>query len=64
VLEIPLGDNRLDRVAQAFGARGVYIEHPTQIRPAIEEGLAADTVTFIHVPTQMAGIGYYEKHFA
>jgi acetolactate synthase-1/2/3 large subunit len=58
-----LGELRFDRVAQALGARGVFIEHPAQIGPAIAEGLAADTVTFIHVPTQMAGIGYYEKHF-
>jgi acetolactate synthase-1/2/3 large subunit len=58
-----LGELRFDRVAQAMGARGVFIEHPAQIAPAIEEGLAADTVTFIHVPTQMAGMSYYEKHF-
>jgi acetolactate synthase-1/2/3 large subunit len=58
-----LGEIRFDRVAQALGARGVSIEHPAQIAPAIEEGLAADTVTFIHVPTQMAGIAYYEREF-
>jgi len=37
-------------LAEALGARGVYIEHGSQITPAIEEGLALDTVTFIHVP--------------
>jgi acetolactate synthase I/II/III large subunit len=58
-----LGEIRFDRVAQALGARGVFIEHPAQIGPAIEEGLAADTVTFIHVPTQMAGLAYYEREF-
>jgi acetolactate synthase-1/2/3 large subunit len=56
-----LGEIRFDRVAQALGARGVYIEHPAQIGPAIEEGLAADTVTFIHVPTQLGGLAYYEQ---
>jgi acetolactate synthase-1/2/3 large subunit len=58
-----LGEIRFDRVCQALGGRGVYIEHPEQIAPAIEEGLAADRVTFIHVPTQMAGIGHYERYF-
>jgi acetolactate synthase-1/2/3 large subunit len=58
-----LGEIRFDRVAQALGARGVFIEHADQIGPAIEEGLATDTVTFIHVPTQMAGIAFYESEF-
>lgn len=56
-----LGEIRFDRVAQALGARGVYIEHPSQIAPAIEEGLAADTVTFIHVPLQLGSMAYYEQ---
>jgi acetolactate synthase-1/2/3 large subunit len=58
-----LGEIRFDRVAQALGARGVFIEHPSQIGPAIEEGLAAQTVTFIHVPLQMAGFAYYEREY-
>jgi acetolactate synthase-1/2/3 large subunit len=57
-----LGEIRFDRIAQALGARGVYIEHPSQIAPAIEEGLAADTVTFIHVPLQLGSMAYYESH--
>jgi acetolactate synthase-1/2/3 large subunit len=56
-----LGEIRFDRVAQALGARGVSIEHPAQIGPAIAEGLAANTVTFIHVPTQLGGLAYYEQ---
>ncbi len=58
-----LGEIRFDRVTQALGARGVFIEHPTQIAPALEAGLAADTVTFIHVPLQLAGMEYYEREF-
>ena len=56
------GEIRFDRVAEALGAEGVYIEHPNQLAPAIERGLAADTVTFIHVPTQFGGIQYCEEH--
>ena len=55
------GEIRFDRVAAALGAQGVYIEHPHQLAPAIERGLTEDTVTFIHVPTQLGGIGYIEK---
>lgn len=58
-----LGEIRFDRVAQALGARGVYIEHPTQLAPAIDEGLRLDTVTVIHVPTQQAGTGCWEERF-
>lgn len=47
-----LGEIRFDRVAQALGARGVYIERAEQLGPAIAAGLAANTVTVIHVPTQ------------
>ena len=54
---------RYDRVAQALGARGVYIEHPSQLAPAIKEGLKADTVTFIHVPVQAAGLTKWEERF-
>jgi acetolactate synthase-1/2/3 large subunit len=59
-----LGEIRFDRVAQALGARGVFIESPAQIGPAIAQGLQEDTVTFIHVPTELGGIRYYEEHLA
>jgi acetolactate synthase I/II/III large subunit len=58
-----LGEIRFDRVAQALGARGVFIEHPAQLAPAIEEGLAADTATVIHVPTQLGGLAYCEREW-
>jgi acetolactate synthase-1/2/3 large subunit len=58
-----LGEIRFDRVAQALGARGVFIEHPAQLAHAIEEGLAADTVTVIHAPTQLGGLAYCEHEW-
>ena len=51
-----LGEIRFDKVAQALGARGVFIEHPSQLAPAIAKGLKQDTVTVIHVPTRQVGI--------
>lgn len=56
-----LGDIRFDRVAEALGARGVYIEHGTQLSPAIEEALALEAVTVIHVPIRLGGIDYWER---
>ncbi len=56
-----LGEIRFDKVAQALGARGVYIDDLTSLAPAIEEGLAADTVTIIHVPTELGGIDVYDR---
>jgi len=57
------GELRFDRVAEALGARGVFIEHPSQLGPAIRRGLKEDTVTIIHVPTQLGGIDVWEKRF-
>jgi acetolactate synthase-1/2/3 large subunit len=57
-----LGDIRFDRVAEALGARGVYIEDARQLGPAISAALAVATVTVIHVPTELAGIDYYRRH--
>jgi acetolactate synthase I/II/III large subunit len=58
-----LGEIRFDRVAEALGARGVYIEHAEQLRPSIERAFEANTVTVIHVPTQLAGVGCWEARF-
>ena len=58
------GEIRFDKVAEALGAKGVFIEDPRELGPSIERGLQADTVTVIHVPTQLAGIGAWEKRFA
>ena len=57
------GEIRFDRVAQALGAKGVYIEEAQQLGPSIEQALQEDTVTVIHVPTQQAGIGCWIERF-
>ena len=57
------GEIRFDRVAEALGAKGIYIQDPKQLRPSIEWGLKADTVVVIHVPTQQAGIDCWEERF-
>jgi acetolactate synthase-1/2/3 large subunit len=56
-----LGGIRFDRVAEALGARGLFIEDPAQLAPAIREALALDTVTVIHVPTELGGIDYLRR---
>jgi len=58
------GEIRFDRVAQSLGAEGVYIENPEQLAPSIAWGLEQDKVVFIHVPTQLAGVGQWEERFS
>ncbi len=45
-----LGPVRMDRLAESLGARGVRVDRPEQIAPALEQALAAAEVTVIHVP--------------
>jgi acetolactate synthase-1/2/3 large subunit len=56
-----LGEVRFDRLAQALGARGVLVERAADLAPAIEEGLARDTVTVIQVPTVLGGLSAYRR---
>lgn len=56
-----LGELRFDRVAQALGARGVYVDDPRKLGPAIEDGLSRATVTVIHVPTQRGGVSTWGR---
>ncbi len=58
-----LGEIRFDRVAQALGAEGIFIEDPRQLRPSIDWALSSDRVVIIHVPTQLAGISFWEERF-
>jgi acetolactate synthase I/II/III large subunit len=58
-----LGEIRFDRVAEALGAKGVYIDDPKQLGPSIAQGLQANTVVVIHVPTQLAGISFWKERF-
>jgi len=57
------GEIRFDQVAQALGAEGIFIEDPKQLGPSIERGLQADTVVIVHVPTQLAGVSFWEGRF-
>ena len=57
------GEIRFDRVAKALGAEGFYIEDPNQLSPVIEKALNTNTVTIIHVPTQLAAIQCWEERF-
>jgi len=57
------GEIRYDRVAQALGAEGIYIEDPAELSPSIERALAMETVVVIHVPTQLAGVSQWEGRF-
>ncbi|HGE71824.1 TPA: thiamine pyrophosphate-binding protein, partial [Candidatus Poribacteria bacterium] len=58
-----LGEIRFDRVAQALGAEGIFIDDPRQLRPSIDWALSSDKVVIIHVPTQLAGISFWEERF-
>jgi len=40
---------RYEKIAEAFGGRGEYIEHPEQLGPAIKRALKSDKVTCINV---------------
>ncbi len=50
-----LGPIRYDRLAESLGCRGVCVERPEQIAPAIEEGIRADRPTVVHVPIATGG---------
>ena len=41
--------------AEAFGAVGVRVERPEELGPAIQEGLASDRLTVLHVPIAIGG---------
>ena len=40
------------RVAEAFGVRGIRIEHPDQLVPAMKDALVSNAPVFIDVPTK------------
>ena len=45
-----LGPTRLDRVAEGFGCKGVYVEKQDQLLPALRTALEEDRPTVIQVP--------------
>jgi acetolactate synthase-1/2/3 large subunit len=50
-----LGSIRFDQVAEGFGARGVRVEVPEELPPAIRQGFKAERPTLIHVPIAHGG---------
>lgn len=47
---VKLGHVDIAKFAEAFGARGVNITDPSQIAPALQEGLASSVPFFISIP--------------
>ena len=45
---------RWDRVVEALGGHGEHVEHPAEIRPAIERALASGKPACVHVVTRPA----------
>jgi len=46
---VEFGDSRLDLLAQSMGARGIRVESPDEIRPALEEAASSDRITVLDV---------------
>lgn len=45
-----LAPTRYDRVVEAFGGRGVHVDEPARLTPAIKEALASGETTCVNVP--------------
>lgn len=52
-----LGPTRLDKVAEGFGCRGVRVDDKESLVPAVEDALASDRPTVLHVPIVPGGPG-------
>jgi acetolactate synthase-1/2/3 large subunit len=50
-----LGPVDYARVAQGFGARGILIDKPDELAPAIRQAFTASVPTLIEVPIALAG---------
>ncbi len=44
-----LDHTRYDQVVQALGGHGEYVEHPTDLRPALERAFAAETAALVNI---------------
>ena len=49
-----LGYTRFDKMAEALGCHGEYVEEPTQIRPALERAFKAGVPALVNVKTDFA----------
>jgi acetolactate synthase-1/2/3 large subunit len=46
---VDFGETRHDKIAEAMGAKGIRVESPDEIRPALEEALNSDVTTVVDV---------------
>lgn len=46
---VELGQLRYDRVIEAMGGHGEHVEHPAELRPALERALKAGKVACVNV---------------
>ncbi len=44
---VEFGEIRIDKLAESMGARGIRVESPDEIRPALEEAAASERITVI-----------------
>ncbi|MFH1604080.1 MAG: thiamine pyrophosphate-dependent enzyme, partial [Pseudomonadota bacterium] len=51
-----LGYTRFDRMAEALGCHGEYVEEPSQIRPALERAFAAGKPALVNVKTDYRAV--------
>ena len=47
---VDLENPRFDRLAEVYGARGFYAEHPDQIADIVQEALALDGPSVVEIP--------------
>jgi acetolactate synthase-1/2/3 large subunit len=50
-----LGYTRYDRVVEALGGHGEYVERPEQIRPALERALGAGKPALVNIRLGSSG---------
>jgi acetolactate synthase-1/2/3 large subunit len=61
VVATKLASSRYDRICEVFGGHAEHVEHPDQLRPALERALAAGEPAIVNVvldPNAMAGHAY------
>jgi len=55
VIATQTSEIRFDKVAEAFGAKGVQIEDPSELQSVILEGFSSQRPTIVNVPISIAG---------
>lgn len=57
-LEADIGNPRFDKVAELCGARGMYVDRPQDITPAVREALESGKPTVIEIPVDPDELSY------